>query len=348
MEKNESNPVPVFFIVGRARSGTTLLRTILDNHPAVLIPQECAFVTGLYSKYHSKKRWTKKCLDNFYIDLIHQPSFGYLNINASELRQKILSTSESTSYANLCKLVWSSYIPLTQKEKIQLLGDKNIHYALHVKKLKKIFPDARFIHLVRDPRGNIQSLLEVDFESHILSSLAWRWKYYNCKIEKEKKKSPESFLTLRYEDFVSAPESETRKICSFLGIEYYPFLLDFYNNKDDVIKTFPVAALEKYHLSLFHPVNESRKELWKEKLTSRQIKIVEAVCGKYAQQFGYETINKGSLSLYYFLVVPGILYGQLYMVWGIILDSLPFSLRMWIIRVMGKIFKPWWTRYEKK
>ncbi len=57
--------IPIFFVVGRPRSGTTLLRTLFDAHPNVLVPPECQFIINLYPKYGKVTNWSKKNLESF-------------------------------------------------------------------------------------------------------------------------------------------------------------------------------------------------------------------------------------------------------------------------------------------
>ena len=66
----ELSQIPFFFIVGRPRSGTTLLRTLFDAHPNVTIPPECQFIVNLYPKYGKTSNWTESLLLSFHEDLL--------------------------------------------------------------------------------------------------------------------------------------------------------------------------------------------------------------------------------------------------------------------------------------
>ena len=61
--------IPVFFILGRPRSGTTLLRTLFDAHPNVATPVECAFIINMRQKYAKVTNWTKELLTSFHEDV---------------------------------------------------------------------------------------------------------------------------------------------------------------------------------------------------------------------------------------------------------------------------------------
>jgi hypothetical protein len=123
-------------------------------------------------------------------------------------------------------------------------------------------------------------------------------------------------------------------------------MFDFYKNKKELLKIYPAEAIEKYHKSLFKPVNASSVEAWKDKLSQRKIKIIEVICNRFARKYNYiPQFSKFSL-FKYFSVIPGISYGWLYMMWGKFVITLPYTIRMLVINIMAAIFKPWWKRYK--
>ena len=337
----------LFFILGRARSGTTLLRSLLDHHSAIIVPPECAFAHNLRSKYQNIKRWTDKRKQAFYRDLLQQPSFAYMNTDHGWLKKRLELLPCESNYEDLCRLVWMSYRPLSPKKAIRAVGDKNPHYCLYAKRLVKVFPEARFIHLVRDPRANVQSLMEVDFEARIPASLAWRWNYYNRKTESAKRWRPECFFTLRDEDLVTDPERYIREICSFLGLDYEPEMMRFHLSGEKARSVFPPAAIDKYHPRLFRPVSRDRMDLWKSVLSPRAIRKTECITASLAVKYNYlDAVPQGRFPVL-ILSLPGISYGALYMLWGALIDRLPLRLRMSLIHFMALIFRPWWKRYQK-
>jgi hypothetical protein len=274
-----------------------------------------------------------------------QAAYGFLHIDEDALFNHLTRPTEGLDFAQACKEVYLHSKPLTEKGNIQLIGDKNPHYSLFIPRLRRTFPEARFIHIIRDPRANVQSMLGVDFESHCPASLSWRWKYYNRKIEIAKSKQPGSFFTITYEKLAAEPRSVIMQICEFLGIDFCEDMLEFHTNKALAEKRFPKDALERYHQNLFEPISTSRTELWKESLTQRQIRTVEAVCGTFARRYGYERSTTGKLTGSRLFALPGMAYGFLYMVWGDLLNLFPYGIRMFVIRSLAVIFRPWWKRY---
>ena len=345
-DKEKLSKLPVFFIVGRERSGTTLLRTIFDAHPNVNIPVEFHFIWHMFSKYHKCKFWSLKKLEEFYRDLIHLPRYHLLTIKEEKLHSDILSMEGETSYATLCKVVLINYISLFPKQETLLLGDKCPVYSLYLSKLLKAFPDARIIHITRDYRDVAQSMLRVHIETHNFTSITYRWKYYNRQILKVKKKYPDSFLTLRYEDFVTDPSQYLETISSFLNLPYVPETLEFYKKKEDYMKVYPKRVFERVHRNLFKPITNDHIYGWKEKMSERRIRLADSIIGPDAEFWGYERIYKKKDTWQFMFNWPGLLYGRVYYIWGSFVSRLPLGLKVRILFILAFFFKHKW-RYIK-
>lgn len=72
MANIENSKIPVFFILGRLRSGTSLLRTLFDAHPNVMIPPEYPQFFYLYARYKDKKQWSQAEIRDFFLELRHK------------------------------------------------------------------------------------------------------------------------------------------------------------------------------------------------------------------------------------------------------------------------------------
>ena len=96
---------PLFFIIGRSRSGTTLLRTMLDMHQNITVPNECTFILQLSEKYKNVKKWTTTIIEEFTIDLKSTWLFENLKINNELLNKKINSLGPTLTYSEVCRQV---------------------------------------------------------------------------------------------------------------------------------------------------------------------------------------------------------------------------------------------------
>lgn len=197
--------IPFFFIIGRARSGTTLLRMFFDAHPDVCIPIESPLILHLYRKYGNRKFWTKELLESFYEDLTKIRDFEKWEVDPEILKKGILEFEGSISFRTLCKFVYLNYHSIFHKDDIKLIGDKNPVYSVNMPEIFRIFPDAKYIHLTRDYRDHILSMVNVKLLTPVVLFLAYRWKLSARQMSSMKKRYPGSFYTIRYEDLVTNP-----------------------------------------------------------------------------------------------------------------------------------------------
>jgi len=340
MEKHPQ--IPVFFIIGRPRTGTTLLQSLFDAHPNVMIPWECQFVLNLYPAYGNINQWSQQQLISFYDDLVKQWQFSSWNIDHEKLKTSLLVCEGERTYREICQVVYLNYISLYPKQKVSIIGDKNHGYTIYTERLRKIFPEARFIYVLRDYRDNFDSVKRVDFEVPIVSLVVYKWKYFFEKALAASKKYPDSFFFIRYEDLATRPDLHFRKLCEFLDIPYLPEVFDFYKMKSRAEETYPTEVLEKHHKSLFNPINTSRLGLWKKSMNETQVRIADQVAGEYAELAGYERkYRKFSLRIAIH-ALPGVCYARSIYFLTYIIDRFPYRLREKILSkgplLLAKIF----------
>ena len=345
--QDQINTIPFFFIVGRARSGTTLLRCLMDAHPQINIPLECAFIIRLYPKYGKLANWDEQHLLSFYNDLLQYPKFHFWVVDNEKLKADLLQCAGNKSYSHICKVVYLNFISFFSKSEIKLLGDKNPSYSFHTKKLLQLFPEARFIHITRDYRDNVISMISAKFESPIYSSLAYRWKYCNKQVLKQKKLTPDRFYTIRYEDLVAQHEFYLKEICNFLGIDFSPEMLNYRAKLNEMLATYPSELINLHHKSLLSPINADNIYAWKHILTDKQIKICDTVIGSFAEQNGYERVYKKRNFFFYICCWPGMIYGHMLHVFMNLIHKLPMSFQMKIINLLAIIFHHDWKKFKK-
>jgi hypothetical protein len=323
----QKSQIPVFFIIGRPRTGTTLLQSLFDAHPGICIPWECQFVLNLYPAYGNITNWTREHLERYYADLMHQWQFSSWNINLEKLKTDLLNCKGDNTYRDICQVVYLNFISFYPKDKVGLIGDKNHGYTIYTSRLRKIYPEAKFIYMLRDYRDNFDSVKRVDFEVPIVSLVVYKWKYFYRKALQASNRHPDSFFFIRYEDLVSEPEKYFRKISDFLNIPFLPEVFDFYKMKGKAEETYPTDVLEKHHKSLFNPINTSRLGLWKKSMSETQVKIADLVAGKYAGQAGYERKYKGFNLYIALLALPGVFYAKCIYLLTYLVDRFPYRLR---------------------
>lgn len=347
LKENIKN-LPFFFVVGRARSGTTLLRYLLEAHPNIIFPQEADFIITLANKYQKKTVWKEKHLMEFYNDVIHYPKFQFWHIDEEYLQKTLLKFKGNSTYADICKAVYYCFISNNPKKNILWLGDKNPVYSLHLKKLFILFPDSKFIHLCRDVRDNVVSMRKTRFECSFFPTLAYRWGYYVRKISRMQKKFPEKFFHLRYEDLVADTENKLKEICTFLQIPYSNKMPGYYENLRESIHTYPKELLEKYHVSLLEPLNTRQVEKWRNELTKKQIQFIELCAGRSIEKMGYKKENVKMPLYLYIYCLPGLLYGWMQFPVIRFINFLPFTVKTRMVNFVAAIFKQELNKFRKK
>lgn len=318
--------LPFFFIIGRPRSGTTLLRTLLDAHPNVIIPHESPVIMNLYSRYRKLQSLTEKDILRFISDLESQRIFGIWNIDRGEVEKNLLKCEGGGTYTDLIKVLYVCFNSVYDKGKLLLMGDKNPVYSFNFHKIFPIFTEAKYIHLIRDYRDQVVSLKRMDFEMSNPALVAWRWKKSVEEVMTFAKKYPGRFLLLKYESLVQNPEREMAKVTNFLGIPYDDKVFDFYKieNKDEFL---PVNAIEKYHQSLLKPVSTQSVNRWETQLNNSEIAAAEWIAGRTGQKAGYTVSGTKMKGLWYLKYLPFSFYGMVWNTMRKITFVLPFGWR---------------------
>lgn len=331
------NQTPMFFIVGRPRTGSTLLRTLFDAHPNVVIPQEWPMILALHRRFGHIKHWDQNNLEDFYQALFQKLRISYWEItnwpgfDHKKLREDIMDCRGSHSFETLVKVVYAHYHSYFPKENLLIIGDKNPVYSNQTEILANVFPEAKFIHLTRDYRDNLVSMLEVDFEMPNVALLTYRWKYSWKKIESVAVQYPGRFITLRYEDLVANVEDRFRELCGFLGIPFVESIFDFHLKKEELEGRFPPEIINRYFKSLFQPINTSRVGVYKTGLSRIQIQVADQVAGSIAEEAGYPREYRSFNPGVFIWALPVILYAKWLYTVGWLVSLLPYKTMMWLL-----------------
>ena len=336
MDKKQIIDLPFFFIIGRPRSGTTLLRTLLDAHPNVIIPHESPVILNLFNKYKKKIIWSEKDFHRFFEDVKSQHIFGIWNIDQKKLLSSLLECKGKNTFQNMIRLLYAGFISVYKKKEPQIMGDKNPVYSYNFKRLFPVFPEARFIHLTRDYRDQIVSMKKMDFEMPDPALVAYRWKLSVKEVSAFSMKYPDRFYTLKYEDLVTNPELKMRDVCGFLGIDYAEEMLDFHR-VENVNEFLPEEAMNKFHANLLKPISSEKINGWKSALSHNEIKIADYVVGNCAEKAGYQKYENSKFGLYMAPSIPFLLYGLIWNFSRKIIPILPFPLKKAVWKISPKL-----------
>ncbi len=305
-ESSMPSDLPMVFILSKGRSGTTLLQTMLDSHPEIIAPLESRFVAHFYQKYGSRTHWSIAKKEEFLNDVLTSIKVAYFwDLDMNSLRERIDMLPENTTYGMMCKQVYASRISPFKKGTPKVIIDKNPIYSVLIPIIRKVYPDARFIQVVRDYRANVSSYFKFQ-PNQTVRNLGFKWNLYNSKIENFKKSVPDKFYSLRYEDLVTEPERTMKDILEFLGL---PFNESVINYQEDVessyqgyldratsekIRRVREDATRQVHGNLIKPLDVKLIDTWKKKLNALQVAELDEICGHFGQQFGYLDNEKPS------------------------------------------------------
>lgn len=273
----------MFFILANPRSGSSLLRLILNSHSNIVVPPECGFALWLYKKYAHVDFDNIKVIDNFIDNLFRTRKFETWNLNKNKVRNKLKKRRPRT-YQETCNLVYTCY---SNKE---IIGDKNNYYVSMLNKLNYVFPNSKYVAIVRDGRDVACSYKEIQkkminsdyapkLPSHI-SDIANQWNKNNALIMTQIEKEG---VLIRYEDLVSNPSKQLKLICNYLDVAFEPDMLNFYLNKQGAE---PNEFLPwKYKTT--QPISSESIKRYKVELSPREINEFNNYSAPLLSRLGY-------------------------------------------------------------
>ncbi len=260
------------FIVGCPRSGTTLMRRILDRHPSIAICPETQFQRLVYSRRKAFGDLSNLSNRRGLIDEYLSSRF----IRRMELDQAGLAEQlqrEGANYRTMFSSLLRYYADSQGKSRF---GEKTPQHALFLETLCEWFPNAAILHMVRDPHATVASMQRMPWRHSVVAN-ARIWLKLN-RAARRFRQWP-GYLEVRYEALVTDPERGIREICSFIGEEYSPSML--------VHEEDPPEASADWLLRSRSAVTAARLDVWRKELTEAQIAQIEWVLGSELESFGY-------------------------------------------------------------
>lgn len=270
-----------FFIIGSGRCGSTLLRLILDGHSRIVMPPETWFLLDWTRRFDATALLTKSEVEEI-IDLTtNHCRWPEFEINAVEFQAQARAVQQPT-LRSLADLVFDEF---RRREGCTRWGEKTPRYFRIIPELAKIFPDARFIHLVRDGRDVAKSFYDRKWLDGCLHRNTAEWmKATDAVLRDSSQLGDNRFLEVRYEDLVLETEATIGRICDFLGEEIEPAMLSWEGAVADKVPSHELHIHGKLHRQP-EPADVGR---WKRELTPFQVACVEAYIGDRLVDFGYE------------------------------------------------------------
>ena len=260
------NDLKYIAIVGVGRSGTTLLMSMLNAHPLIAFPPEFHFINQ-----HLAKRPNAKFKEAF-LRLKNDHRFRRLNIDLNDVMRPLRS-KKTINLSTLYREILRCY---AQRENVQIIGDKAPKNIEYLPVIRKIFPDAVIIHLIRDPRDVYLSRINAQWSSNrpdILQFLAYRAQYEMGRSFGNKLFG-DNYIEIFYEDLITEPEKELHKICSLVGVRYTEKMLQFSQSAQKLVADDEM----KWKKEVLGPLIATNMKKWMKKLNKKQIENIETAC----------------------------------------------------------------------
>jgi Sulfotransferase family len=268
------------FVVGCPRSGTTMLQLMLHAHARIAIPPESRFVLTAYRRRHLwgdlRDENRRRALAEW---IVATENFGDLGLDHGRTVASIVAAPPTLGSA--LGTVFRLYAQRFGKPR---WGDKRPAYLRHLPELRRLFPDAQIINIVRDGRDCVASLKETPWSPAEFGRLVDFWaRSADASLRALRTYGPDVYHQVRYEDLVADPERHLRRLCEFLGEEYDPAMAE--PSRQAAVAVPPYKT---WHTRTHQAVTTSRVRSWQERLSAEEIARCESVFGPRLQRFGYE------------------------------------------------------------
>ncbi|MFW6047096.1 MAG: sulfotransferase family protein [Candidatus Woesearchaeota archaeon] len=277
---SNKNIIPVF-IGGCERSGTSFLASMLGNHPNYITTPECQIKTKLTNLLDWSQPIDQKKIGSAIQFMNHH--FRFLIWDTVLNKEDYLNSTEEFSLRSLIEYTVKQYAQQRHNKTNPLVWFDHDPYSLkHRKTILEHFPDARFIHMVRDGRAVATSIMPLDWGPNTIYHAAHFYrKSVSYGLEAEKELPKHQITRVKYEDLIKNPSKELKKICNWLDIEFIP---DMLNSKGFI----PPKYTRGQHRKVNQKADIKKITSWKQKLNKKQIKIFESIAGKLLNQLEYE------------------------------------------------------------
>jgi hypothetical protein len=187
-------------------------------------------------------------------------------------------------YGNLFNLLLEQFAKL---KKAQVVGEKTPHHLRYIEPIYKFFPSALFIHIIRDPRAVVNSWRKVNWSSGTIIGDTKIWQEDMRIINNLPTQIKSSLLTVFYEKLVLESEKTLTKICSFIGVEFEPEMLNFHKINTSLVN----VEREPWKVNAKRPLNPELIKYWQSELSVSMVLDIESVVWNDMIRLEYQLNN---------------------------------------------------------
>lgn len=282
-----------FFIIGNPRSGTTLLRLMLNKHEKMSVPPEAGFLAWLYDAYQNFT-FKKDKVDHFIEALKNTTKIEHWNLDFDALKN-FIESEKPANFPKLMDCIYVYYSKYNLSKDVDIYGDKNNFYLHEIDLLAELYQDVKFIHIIRDGRSVAVSYKDLKKKSMTseyapdlpddIETISKEWtnniEMINTSFDKL---NSDQCHTIRFEDLISKPKESLHDICDFLDIKYDEEMLNYFQTTEN-------DGLEPGDFSQWKSKNKlplQEQEIFKyKKLSQSELSLFENLAKNTLEQYNY-------------------------------------------------------------
>jgi len=273
---------PPLIVLGVRRSGTTLLRVMLDRSATLAVPDESYFVPQLARRHRGRVE-----PQAFVDDLRRLPTLVEWGLEPTAVATRLRPGMPS---GEAIAAIFETYAAARGKPR---WGDKTPLYMQYLPLLERLFPTALYVHLIRDGRDAATSFLAVP---EGIMTVGWGQPRdaggFACQWASEVRAAqalgarvgPERYLEVRYETLVADPDAELRRVCDFAGLHHDAGMLGYVGETD--------SARKEHQQRLNEPPRVGVRD-WRTEMPSDDVRAFEAIAGDLLGELGYDVSVPG-------------------------------------------------------
>ncbi len=292
-----------FFVIGMGRSGNTLLRRILTAHSQLHLPPETFVLGQCIKKFRKQGRrlnWPD-LVSMIMAEFEFHPEFDLFEMNLVPLVQRLQHARPADrNLAYLFDAVfrhhaethdvefvrWGDKTPMNSLDDVLVRGDQPRNLGAGVpetlERLLDVFPDAQFLHIVRDGCDVVYSGLRGGFFGSI-EDAAKRWLHVESQTRRFAERHAYCSHNLRYEDLVTDPEGTIRGVCTFLGVDFEPSMLA----SESAAPTLGDVPAFFWHAQVAKPINAKNPGKARRMFSRSEKERLDRLIGPALREFGY-------------------------------------------------------------
>jgi len=297
MEINSKNKI---FLVGVGRSGTTLLQSMLHTHSKINFLPEINYIRRFLNSNILEYVYQKKGKTELLKYLYNDEFLKRLKLEISDYEKIFQKTYPTISSIGIYEGIIKHYF--MGIESLNFVGDKDPRSVEYLPVIKRYFPDAYIIHIIRDPRDVLLSKKKANWSKgrYVFKNIFANRIQYKLGAVEGNKLFKQNYCQIVYENLLKNPESELKLICKFLKLSFESSMLEFQNSSTQLVQKEEL----QWKKEALGPLLKNNTGKWKNELTQMEIHATENFCSDTMRDMNYPKSEYRNIS--------GIFWGSLF------------------------------------